>query len=44
MLRSFLVLLFAAAMPVLSFVKKFANEFEYFVESRRSLNGGRLEA
>jgi NADH-quinone oxidoreductase subunit F len=34
----------AAAMPVLSFVKKFANEFEYFVERRRSLHGGRLEA
>ena len=34
----------AAAMPVLSFVKKFRNEFEYFVENRRSLNGGRLEA
>jgi NADH-quinone oxidoreductase subunit F len=34
----------AAAMPVLSFVKKFRNEFEHFVEHRRSLNGGRLEA
>ena len=34
----------AAAMPVLSFVKKFRNEFEYFVENRRSLHSGRLEA
>jgi hypothetical protein len=25
-------------------VKKFRNEFEHFVEHRRSLNGGRLEA
>ena len=33
----------AAAMPVLSFAKKFRNEFEYFVEHRRSLCGGRLE-
>ena len=34
----------AAAMPGLSFVKKFRNEFEYFVEHGRSLNDGRLEA
>jgi len=34
----------AAAMPVLSFVKKFGDEFEYFVANRRSLNGGCLEA
>jgi len=34
----------AAAMPVLSFVKKFGNEFEYFAANRRSLNGDRLEA
>jgi NADH-quinone oxidoreductase subunit F len=34
----------AAAMPVLSFVKKFGDEFEYFVANRRSLYDGRLEA
>jgi NADH-quinone oxidoreductase subunit F len=33
----------AAAMPVLSFVKKFRSEFEYFIEHRRSLHDGRLE-
>jgi len=34
----------AAAMPVMSFIKKFGDEFEYFAANRRSLNGGRLEA
>jgi len=34
----------AAAMPVLSFVKKFRPEFEYFVAHGRSLHDGRLEA
>ena len=34
----------AAAMPVLSFMKKFGHEFEYFIANRRSLNGDRLEA
>ena len=33
----------AAAMPVMSFVRKFGNEFEFFVENGRSLNDGRLE-
>jgi NADH-quinone oxidoreductase subunit F len=33
----------AAAMPVLSFLKKFRPEFEYFVEHRRSMHAGRLE-
>ena len=33
----------AAAMPVLSFVKKFRSEFDYFVAHGRSLNDGRLE-
>jgi NADH-quinone oxidoreductase subunit F len=33
----------AAAMPVLSFLKKFRPEFEYFVEHGRSLHGGQLE-
>ena len=33
----------AAAMPVLSFLKKFRSEFEYFVEHGRSMNDGRLE-
>lgn len=32
----------AASMPVMSFLKKFGNEFEYFIEHGRSLNGGRL--
>jgi len=30
-------------MPVMSFVRKFGNEFEFFVENGRSLNDGRLE-
>jgi NADH-quinone oxidoreductase subunit F len=34
----------AAAMPVLSFAKKFGAEFEYFVANRHSLHGGCLEA
>ena len=34
----------AAAMPVLSFVRKFRAEFQYFIEHRRSMNDGRLEA
>lgn len=33
----------AAAMPVLSFVTKFRDEFEYFIEQGRSMNDGRLE-
>jgi len=33
----------AAAMPVISFMKKFRGEFEHFVQARSSLNGGRLE-
>ncbi len=34
----------AASMPVLSFLKKFRSEFEYFIEHGRSLHEGRLEA
>jgi NADH-quinone oxidoreductase subunit F len=34
----------AAAMPVMSFVRKFGDEFEYFVEHGRSRHDGRLEA
>ena len=33
----------AAAMPVLSFLKKFRPEFEYFVAHGRSIHDGRLE-
>jgi NADH-quinone oxidoreductase subunit F len=33
----------AAAMPVISFMKKFRGEFEHFVQTRSSINGGRLE-
>ena len=33
----------AAAMPVMSFVRKFGDEFEFFVENGRSRNDGRLE-
>jgi len=33
----------AAAMPVISFMRKFGDEFEYFVEHGRSRNDGRLE-
>jgi NADH-quinone oxidoreductase subunit F len=33
----------AAAMPVLSFLRKFRPEFEHFVEHGRSMNDGRLE-
>jgi NADH-quinone oxidoreductase subunit F len=33
----------AAAMPVMSFLKKFGDEFEYFAQHRRSLHDGRLE-
>jgi len=33
----------AAAMPVMSFMRKFGDEFEYFVEHGRSRNDGRLE-
>jgi NADH-quinone oxidoreductase subunit F len=34
----------AAAMPVMSFMRKFGDEFEYFVEHGRSRCDGRLEA
>jgi len=34
----------AASMPVLSFIKKFGAEFDYFVEHGRSMNAGRLAA
>jgi NADH-quinone oxidoreductase subunit F len=34
----------AASMPVLSFLKKFRPEFEYFIQHGRSLHDGRLEA
>ena len=34
----------AAGYAVLSFLNKFRDEFEYFIEHRRSLNDGRLEA
>ena len=34
----------AAAMPVISFVSKFGDEFEYFVDHGRSRHDGRLEA
>jgi NADH-quinone oxidoreductase subunit F len=34
----------AASMPVMSFLKKFRPEFEYFIEHGRSLHEGRLEA
>ena len=34
----------AAAMPVLSFLKKFRPEFEHFIAHGRSLHDGRLEA
>ena len=34
----------AASMPVVSFLKKFRPEFEYFIEHGRSLHEGRLEA
>lgn len=34
----------AASMPVLSFLRKFRPEFEYFIEHGRSLHDGRLEA
>ncbi len=33
----------AAAMPVVNFVKKYRDEFEYFIEHGRSMNDGRLE-
>jgi NADH-quinone oxidoreductase subunit F len=33
----------AAAMPVMSFVRKFGDEFEYFVDHGRSRCDGRLE-
>ena len=33
----------AAAMPVQSFITKFRDEFDYFVEHGRSINDGRLE-
>ncbi len=33
----------AAAMPVMSFLKKFRNEFEYFIDEGRSVHDGRLE-
>ena len=33
----------AAAMPVMSFMRKFGDEFDYFVEHGRSRNDGRLE-
>ncbi|MBP6764077.1 MAG: NADH-quinone oxidoreductase subunit NuoF [Rubrivivax sp.] len=32
----------AASMPVVSFVKKFGDEFEYFIEHGRSMHDGRL--
>ena len=32
----------AASMPVISFVKKFGAEFEYFIEHGRSMMDGRL--
>jgi NADH-quinone oxidoreductase subunit F len=32
----------AASIPVLSFLKKFGSEFEYYVEHGRSMNDGRL--
>ena len=34
----------AAARPVISFVSKFGDEFEYFVDHGRSRHDGRLEA
>ncbi|HXV20315.1 MAG TPA: NADH-quinone oxidoreductase subunit NuoF [Desulfuromonadales bacterium] len=33
----------AASMPVVSFLRKFREEFEYYIEHGRSMNGGRLE-
>jgi NADH-quinone oxidoreductase subunit F len=33
----------AASMPVVSFLRKFREEFDYFIEHGRSVNGGRLE-
>jgi len=33
----------AAAMPVSAFIKKFRDEFEYYIEHGRSINNGRLE-
>lgn len=33
----------AAAMPVQSFITKFRDEFDYFIEHGRSMNDGRLE-
>jgi len=33
----------AAAMPVASFIKKFRNEFDYYIEHGRSMYDGRLE-
>jgi NADH-quinone oxidoreductase subunit F len=32
----------AASMPVVSFLKKFGDEFEHYVTHGRSLHGGRL--
>ena len=32
----------AASMPVVGFVKKFGDEFEYFIEHGRSMHDGRL--
>jgi len=34
----------AASMPVVSFIKKFGDEFDYFVAHGRSMNDGRLAA
>jgi NADH-quinone oxidoreductase subunit F len=33
----------AASMPVVNFIKKYRDEFEYFIEHGRSMNDGRLE-
>ena len=33
----------AASMPVAGFLRKFREEFEYYIEHGRSMNGGRLE-
>lgn len=33
----------AASMPVASFLDKFRDEFDYYIEHGRSMNDGRLE-
>lgn len=33
----------AASMPVVSFIGKFRDEFDYFIKYGRSMNDGRLE-